>query len=160
VTRPVGAARRQGRAVSAALAALLIASTAAALAQTTNPRAGRWKLKQDAPPPASNIMTYEPLPGGGMRVTVDSVGRDGRRSGWTYITLFDGRDQPIAGHPTADAAEARIVTDRVNEIVYKKAGTATQFLLNVLSEDGKTLTVTFRNPEGRITAVATYEKLP
>jgi hypothetical protein len=132
---------------------------AAALAQTANPRIGRWKLKQDAPPPASNVMTYEEVPGGGMKVTVNSVNREGRKGGWTYTTMLDGKDVPIEGHPSADAASVKVVDARVNEIVYKKNGKPTQFLTNVLSEDGTTLTVTFKNPEGKVTAVAVYEKM-
>jgi hypothetical protein len=30
---------------------------------------GRWRIKSDAPPPTSHIMTYEPLAGGkGMKI--------------------------------------------------------------------------------------------
>src|SRR5436190_22034370 len=46
-------------------------------AQSANPRYGRWKLKSDAAPPSSNIMTYEPFDGKGMKITIDAVNRDG-----------------------------------------------------------------------------------
>lgn len=156
------ASRRASSAAARAVGVALLAATAAAVllgAQADNPRFGKWKLRQEAPPPAFNIMTYEPA-GQGMKVTVDSLSADGRKGHWTYTTMLDGRDVPITGHPTADAASLRVVDDRVNEIVYKKAGVATQFLTNVLSADGRTLTVSFKNPEGRTTAVAVYEKMP
>ena len=142
---------------SVVIIALAFVATAAS---QTDPRFGRWKLRQDAPPPAINIMTYEPIPGGGMKTTVESVNREGRKGGWTYTTMFDGKDMPMIGHATANAASVTRVDARTNEIVYKKDGQPTQYLTNVLSEDGKTLTVTFKNPEGKVTATAVYEKLP
>ncbi len=47
------------RPVAVALAALVVASSVEA--QAANPRFGRWKRKSEAPPPASNVMTYEPF---------------------------------------------------------------------------------------------------
>jgi len=142
--------------IAAAVALALVTSASA----QSNPRFGRWKLKQDAPPPASNIMTYESIPGGGMKTTVASVNREGVKGGWTYSSMLDGKDVPIVGHATANGASVTVVDARTNEIVYKKDGKPTQYLTNVLSEDGKTLTVTFKNPEGKVTNTAVYEKLP
>src|SRR5260370_10699929 len=85
--------RRAARNIVGVAGAVLLAGSA--LAQTTNPRIGKWKLKQDAPPPAVNIMTYEAISGGGMKVTVDSVNGQGRESHWTYVTMFDGKDMPV-----------------------------------------------------------------
>ena len=42
--------------LSVALIAPLIGTTMRG--QTPNPRYGTWKLKSDAPPPQSNLMTY------------------------------------------------------------------------------------------------------
>ena len=48
-------------AVSTVVAIATLAFLAAGLtAQNKNPRFGKWKLKSEAPPPSSNIMTYEP----------------------------------------------------------------------------------------------------
>jgi hypothetical protein len=141
-------------------AALLFVASVAA--QSPNPRIGKWKLKQEAPPPASNIMTYEAV-AGGMKVTVDSVSASGQKGHWTYTTMLDGKDVPITGYSTADTAAVTVVNATTNEIVYKKAGTITQLATNVLSADGKTLTVTFNrtNAQGQpVTTVAVYEKLP
>jgi len=129
-------------------------------AQTANPRIGRWKLKQEAPPPAANIMTYEPA-GDGMKVTVDSVNSSGQKSHWTYTTMLDGKDAPIAGYATADTAAVTKVDATTNEIVYKKDGKVTQTATNVISADGRTVTVTFHrtNAQGQpVTTVAVYEK--
>jgi len=147
--------------VCAVLALVLAAANASA--QAPNPRFGKWKLKSDAPAPTSNIMTYEPYSGKGMKITIDAVNKDGVKSQWWYTTMFDGKDEVLTGNPGTDTGSVRIITDRINEIVYKKGGKVTQVLTNVLSPDGTSIGVTYMrmNAEGKTTGVtfATYEKL-
>jgi hypothetical protein len=147
----------------AVLAAVVMA--AGLSAQAANPRYGKWKLKSDAAPPNSNVMTYEPINGGkGMKITIDAVNKDGVASKWGYDTMFDGKDEPLYGNPGTDTGAVKMITERINEIVYKKNGKITQVLTNVLSPDGTTIGVTYMrmNPEGKTTGVtfATYEKMP
>jgi len=141
----------------------LVLTAASVSAQAPNPRFGKWKLKSDAPPPTSNIMTYEPYNGKGMKITIDAVNRDGVKSQWWYTTMFDGKDEVLTGNPGTDTGSVRIVTDRINEIIYKKGGKVTQVLTNVLSPDGSTIGVMYMRmtPEGKTSNVtfATYEKL-
>jgi hypothetical protein len=151
--------------MNAGVLAVLVLLVASVSAQGPNPRYGKWKLKSDAPPPNSNVMTYEPISGGkGMKITIDAVNKDGVASKWGYDTMFDGKDEPLYGNPGTDTGAVRIITDRINEIIYKKNGTITQVLTNVLSPDGTTIGVTYMrmNPEGKTTGVtfATYEKMP
>jgi hypothetical protein len=145
--------------------AVLVLLAASVSAQGSNPRYGKWKLKSDAPAPTSNIMIYEPTSGGkGMKITIDAVNKDGVASKWGYDTMFDGKDEPLYGNPSTDTGSVRIITDRINEIIYKKNGKITQVLTNVLSPDGTTIGVTYMrmSPEGKTTGVtfATYEKMP
>ncbi len=139
----------------------LLASVA--LAQTPNPRFGRWKLKSNAPAPASNIMTYEPYGASGMKITVDAVSKDGEKSKWFYTTRFDGRDEPITGNPGADTGSVKVITPAINEIVYKKNGKIAQVLTNVLSPDAGAIGIIYMrlDEDGKTTAVtfATYEKM-
>ena len=63
-----------------------------------------------------------------------------------------------------DTGSVRIINDRINEIIYKKGGTVTQVLTNVLSPDGDTIGVMYMrmDPEGktaRNVTFATYEKI-
>ena len=144
-----------------AAVAVLVASVSA---QAPNPRFGKWKLKSDAPAPTSNVMTYEPYNGKGMKITIDAVNKDGVKSQWGYTTMFDGKDEKLVGNPETDSGSVRIVTDRINEIIYKKDGKITQVLTNVLSPDHTTIGVMYMrmSPEGKTTGVtfATYEKMP
>ena len=132
-------------------------------AQSANPRLGKWKLKSEAPPPAINIMTYEPFGKGGMKVTVESKNAEGRETKWTYTTMFDGKDEPVAGHPSADTTSVKKIDARTTEIVNKKAGKVLQIITNVISEDGKTINNTYQNfdAEGKPTRTTTavYERI-
>src|SRR5919204_3993718 len=119
--------------------------TALVSAQQSNPRIGKWKLKSDAPPPAINIMTYEPYGNGGMKVTVHAVNAQGRVSEWTYNTMFDGKDEPVHGDTRTETTAVRRIDDRTNEIVNKRAGKAIQIITNVLSADGRTIDNTYKN---------------
>jgi hypothetical protein len=148
--------------MNASLLAVTVMLVTIASAQAPNPRFGKWKLKSDAPPPTSNVMTYEPFGGTGMKITIDAVNKDGVKSQWFYTTMFDGKDQPITGNPGADSGAVKTITDRINEITYKKDGRVTQVLTNVLSPDGNTIAVTYMrmDAEGKTTGVtfATYER--
>ena len=157
--------RQRSLVMNAGVLAVLVLLVTAVSAQGPNPRYGKWKLKSDAPAPNSNIMSYDPIKGGkGMTITIDAVNKDGVASKWGYDTMFDGKDEPLYGNPGTDTGTVRMVTDRINEIIYKKNGKVTQVLTNVLSPDGTTIGVTYMrmSPEGKTTGVtfATYEKMP
>src|SRR5215217_6646184 len=135
-----------------------------AAAQASDSRFGKWKLKSDAPAPASNIMTYEPHGTRGMKVTIDAVNARGETSQWWYVTEFDGKDMPVTGSASTSHTAVRRITDRINEIINKKDGKVTQVLTNVLSPDGNTIAVVYMRDDGagRTTNVsfATYERCP
>ena len=145
------------------MVAMMAALAAGTSAQNTNPRFGKWKLKSDAPAPASNIMTYEPHGAKGMKITVESVNAKGEPSKWWYITEFDGKDQPVTGQAPNSMTSVREIDDRINEIVNKRDGKITQILTNVLSPDKNTLGIIYmrQNEQGKTSAVtfATYERI-
>jgi hypothetical protein len=159
-SQPIVAMRRVSHVLS--VAALLVVAVCRLEAQGANPRFGQWKLKSDAGPPASNIMTYEPFGASGMKVTVQSVNARGEKTEWWYTTDFDGKDMPVTGSRGTTHTSVRRITDRINEIVNKRDGTVTQVLTNVLSPDGNTIAVIYmRDEAGKTTGVtfATYERI-
>jgi len=145
------------------LACVLSAQAPANSANPTNPRFARWKLKSTAAAPSSNIMTYEPFNGTGMKVTIESVNASGTKSQWGYTTMFDGKDEPVTGRNGTATGSVRVITEQINEIIYKDAdGKIVQVLMNVLSPDGKTITVSYTsaNAQGlQKPTYATYEKM-
>ncbi len=147
----------------AAALAIILCGAALASAQAANPRLGKWKLKQDAPPPALNIMTYETFGNSGMKVTVESTNREGRKSTWTYNTMFDGKDMPVSGDTRTETSAVRKIDDRTTEITNKRAGKVTQVITNVLSADGNRIDNTYKNfneqGEPTTTTTAVYERI-
>lgn len=154
---------RKSLIVQAGMFSLIVMLVAGVSAQNANPRFGRWKIKSDAPPPTSNIMTYEPLGAKGMKITINAVNKDGVKSEWGYTTQFDGKDEKLVGNAGTDTGSVRAISDKVNEIVYKKDGKVAQVLTNVLSPDGDTIGVVYmrQDPSGKTSGVtfATYERI-
>ena len=141
---------------------IAIIPLALAFAQSSeNPRLGKWKLKQE--PPALNIMTYDPFGNGGMKVTVESTNAQGRKSVWTYNTMFDGKDEPVSGDTRTETTAVRKIDARTNEIVNKRGGQVIQVITNVITPDGKTINNTYKNynEKGEVTTTTTavYERI-
>jgi hypothetical protein len=145
-----------------AVLAAIVLVVGSVSAQGQNPRFGRWKLKSDAPPPTSNIMTYEPFGAKGMKVTVESVNAKGEKNAWWYTTEFDGKDMPVTGQENA-MTSVRTINDKINEIINKRNGKVTQVLTNVLSPDGDTIGVMYMRDDGNgktnNVTFATYERI-
>ena len=72
--------RRNFLVVATATLTLFVMPGIGVSADPPNPRMGRWRNKSDAPPPSSNIMTYEPYGKKGM-INHDRSGRK-RRQGY------------------------------------------------------------------------------
>ena len=147
--------------VKVGLAAALATLVAAASAQNANPRFGRWKLKSDEPPPALNIMTYEPYGEGGMRITVEATNKNGEKRKWGYVTMFDGKYRPVTGDTTTEETAVEVIDARTNKIM-NKTGDRVNVILNVLSEDGNTINNEYRNVDenGKVTVThAVYERI-
>jgi hypothetical protein len=153
---------RRKRIAYAAILAAMMTMAGNVSAQNANPRFGKWKLKSDAPPPSSNIMTYEPFGAKGMKVTIDTVNAKGEKGGWWYTTEFDGKDMPVTGQENA-VTSVRMINERITEIINKRNGKVTQILTNVLSPDGNTIGVMYMRDDGngKTTNVtfATYERI-
>lgn len=148
---------------STIIAALAVVTALAgpASAQDKNPRFGQWKLKQD--PPALNIMTYEPFGNGGMKITVEATSKDGRKTKWTYNTMFDGKDEPVSGDTRTETTAVRKIDTHTNEITNKRGGKVVQVVTNVLSADGNSINNTYKNydEKGELTntTTAVYERI-
>jgi hypothetical protein len=154
--------RTRNLVASLAIVALVVAAAAGVSAQSANPRFGVWKMQSDAPPPPSNIMTYEPYGDGGMKITVRTVNRNGNEGEWGYVTLFDGVFRPVEGQEGSETA-VEIVNERTTRIYNKRNGRVTQVVINTLSEDGNTINNEYvrMDADGKITGVghAVYERI-
>lgn len=148
---------------TSALALLLaLALSAHGAAAQGESRFGQWQMQSDAPPPSSNVMTYEPWGDGGMKITVASTNSQGRSSEWGYTTLFDGVFRAVEGQEGSETA-VEVIDERSTRIINRRNGRVTQVIINTLSEDGNTISNEYvrLDEEGRITRVshAVYERI-
>jgi creatinine amidohydrolase/Fe(II)-dependent formamide hydrolase-like protein len=155
-------------AIKKALSGSAPAPQAAAPAATagTNPRYGKWRLKPTDPTakPSTNVMTYEPFNGTGMRVTINRLNEDGSLTAqWGYDTMLDGKEMPMTGSSAGQMASVRMISERVAEITYRRDGRILRQLTNVLSPDGNLLGIIYMNygADGKPDTVsfATYERM-
>ena len=151
--------RKVWRAGAMILVALAYATAAHAQGEA---RYGTWLMDSDRPPPASNVMTYEPYGDGGMRITVANTNARGETSEWGYVTLFDGVFRAVEGQENAETA-VEVVDERSTRILNSRGGRVYQVIINTLSEDGNTIQNEYvrLDEEGKITGVehATYRRV-
>jgi len=133
-----------GSADSAETAEMSSDDDAAEMAMAENPRFGVWKIQSDAPPPAQNIMTYEPYGDGGMRITVEATNSEGEVNTWGYVTMFDGEYRPVEGRDGVETAVS-VVDDYTNRIESRRNGEPSQVIINVLSADHNTIDNEYRS---------------
>lgn len=142
-------------AVLAMVLTFAAAPSAGLAGQSPSDRFGIWVMQSDAPPPSSNVMTYEPYGQGGMAITVASVNSRGESNEWGYRTLFDGEFREVWGQTGSETA-VEFIDEFSTRITNRRNGRVTQVIINTLSEDGDTISneyVRF-DAEGKITGVS------
>ena len=131
-----------------------------------NPLVGTWKLNVEkskyspGPPPKSATITYEET-AEGIKRTGETVDAEGKASSFTYTAMYDGKYNPVSGSDLYDQIAMRSVRGLVSEATLKKAGKIVAHVRRVISEDGKTMTLTINgtNAKGKKTRdIAVYDK--
>lgn len=126
---------------------------------------GTWKLneaksKMAASAPKNHTVVYE-MAGDKIKVTVDGKNADGTPAHNEWTGMFDGKDYPLTGDPTADTRAYKKVNDHTLELTNKKEGKVTTSGKIEVSADGKTRTVTTSGTDAKgakIKSVAVYDK--
>ena len=148
------------------LAAVLGAVTGDVFAQAKDPRVGDWKLNvakskySPGPAPQSQTLKIEAV-GKGEKVTSEVINTDGTKATTQYTANFDGKDSPITGSPNADTVALKRIDSRTTERTDKKDGKVTLVLRRVVSQDGKTMTVTVKGKTAKgetVNNVVVFEK--
>jgi hypothetical protein len=135
-------------------------------AQANDPRIGTWKANiaksKYNPGPAPKSLTVKvDASGKGEKVSTESVAADGQTTKTSYTANFDGKDHPLTGSPTANTVSLKRIDARTTERTDKKDGKVTLTLTRVVSQDGKTMTVTTTgtNAQGQpVNNVIVFEK--
>ena len=127
---------------------------------------GTWKVNvtkskySPGPPPKSGTTKYE-VAGQGIDVTTEGVDAQGVRTATHYTASWDGKDYPITGSQDYDMVSMKRINRNTTEVMRKKAGKVETTIRRVVSQDGKTLTMTTKgtDAQGRaVNNVAVYEK--
>jgi hypothetical protein len=99
--------------------------------------------------------------GEGEKATTEGVNAAGTATGTQYTAQYDGKDYPMTGSQTADTVSLKRVDARTMERTDKKGEKVVATSTRVVSEDGKTMTITTKgtNPQGQATNnVTVWEK--
>jgi hypothetical protein len=130
-----------------------------------DPQMGTWKLNEGkskiTPGTLKNTHVVYSSMFGQMKVKSDGVGGDGKPVHIEWSGKFDGKDYPVTGDPNSDSRSYTKVNDRTLTTTAKKNGKVTVTGRIVVSEDGKSRTVTLNGttPKGKkFKNVAVYDK--
>jgi hypothetical protein len=133
-----------------------------ALAQSSDPLIGNWKLNVAKSKGAKSGSTTIEAAGQGVKFTVDLVGTDGTASHWSFTGNYDGKDNPVTGNsPWGNSAALTRVDARTIRITSKQAGKVMTTSTIVVSADGKTRTTTTKGTDLKgqpVDVVSLYEK--
>src|SRR5215510_4835147 len=131
-----------------------------------DPIIGTWKLNlakskfSPGPPPKSQTVTYEAV-GQGVKVTAKGTDAEGKPLDIQTTANYDGKDYPVTGIPDWDTIAWKRIDAYKIEVTRKKAGKVVSTATNVVSNDGKTRTITEKgvNAKGeKISITWVYEK--
>ena len=135
-----------------------------ALGFQDNPQMGTWKLNEAkskfAGKARNHTVVYEAA-GDQIKVTVDGVDENGGAVHNEWTGKFDGKDYPVTGDASSDMRSYRMVNKNTLELAGKKGGKETLTGRVVVSNDGKTRTVTTTQTDSqgkKVTNVAVYDK--
>ena len=134
-----------------------------------DPLIGTWKLDlarskyTGVPAAKSQTITYAAVPNG-LKTTVVGVDGAGKNISYGYTAYFDGKDypEPGVGQPNGmDAISIRRVDANTTEYTGKKNGKVVTTARRVVSNGGKTLTITTTGTGDtgqKTTTVTVYDK--
>jgi hypothetical protein len=134
----------------------------AALAQSSDPLVGTWKLNAAKSKGTKAGTTVVESAGKGYKFTVDLTTTDGTENHWGFTADVDGKDHPVTGtNPYGNTVALTRVNARTLRMSNKQDGKPTATTTIVVAADGKTRTATLKgkNAKGEpVDIVSFYEK--
>ena len=128
---------------------------------------GTWKLNPSksnyspGPAPKSQTLMIQPWGDDGVKYVSDSVGADGKPTHGEFEAKFDGKDYEFKGNPDGDTLAYKWIDANTLEAALKLKGKPTLTANIVVSEDGKTRTVTQTGTDAKgaaVKIVSVYDK--
>ncbi len=130
--------------------------------QATDPVAGTWELNLakskivPGPAPKRETRVYA-VSGDQITLTTNIIGSDGKPVTTRSTYAYDGKDYAVTGSPDYDVQAVKRVDRFSVTAELKKATKVVQTVSRKVSQDGKTLTMTFKGINGKGQAVDTVE---
>jgi hypothetical protein len=127
-------------------------------AQASHPSIGTWQLNVEqstyspGPAPQRQTMHIEAA-GDGEKATTEGVNAAGTATMTQYTAQYDGQDYPMTGSQNVDTVALKRLDTRTLERTDKKGNQVVGTLARVVSEDGKTMTVTLTGTNAQGQAV-------
>lgn len=128
--------------------------------QTSDPRIGRWQLnvaksKFTGPAPKSITRVYEDKGGGNVLSTITTVPATGQSGVLNVLYKIDSKGYPQLpqGAETTSTVTQRLIDARTIEGITKRDGKVVAMFTQTVSADGKTLTYTTKDAQGKPTGV-------
>jgi hypothetical protein len=145
--------------------AIAVCLVAVSLGFAQNPNMGTWKLNEAKSKIPAGMMknttvTYAAA-GDSVKVTTDGTAGDGSPLHTEWTGMFDGKDYPLTGDPSADTRAYTKVDDHHMSLENKKGSKVVTSGKIVVSADGKTRTLTTSgmNAAGKkVSGTAVYDK--
>ena len=116
-------------------------------AQAPEPRNGTWELNvaksthSPGPGPKSAMRTYD-IAGQKIKYVSKGMDAEGKPTLVQYTAEFDGKDYPLTGSTDVDTISLKKIDAHNFQAIQKKAGKVVITTNNVVSPDGKVMTVT------------------
>jgi len=127
---------------------------------------GTWILNLEkssykpGPPPKSQKRTYQAHPKG-VKATITTVDAEGVSSTAEYVADYDSLEYPLSGSAQVDAIQLKRISAYAAEATLRHARKVIGTARRVISEDGKTMTITFvgTDAKGRqVNNLAVFDK--
>jgi hypothetical protein len=138
------------RHIAIAVIAVCALTLATGIVAAQSPFDGTWKSTRAVPAQVQKMSIVIELKDGIFQLT---------NTGGTKINIkADGTDQPVQGNSNTDTMAVKVVDDKTVEITGKKDGKILSSSRNTVSADGKTNTMEYLNPDGKVRNQATYTR--
>ena len=134
------------------LTAMTLGLAAAALPQASfaqsDPQAGLWQLnlsktKYISGMPPKSLTAYVQGEGQNRKLTEVGISADGSPAVFVFTYIYDGMPHPVTGTSLFDAVSFTRVDDYTDNYILMKDGKAVETGTEVVSQGGKTWTVTY-----------------
>lgn len=144
---------------------LAVCLAGVAVCYAANPNMGTWKLNEAkstfSPGATKNTTVVYAAAGDMVKVTTDGTTGDGKPYQTEWTGMFDGKDYPLTGDPSANSRSYKKINEHTLELTNKKDGKVTTTGHIVVSADGmtRTLKVNGTTADGKkMTYTAVYDK--